>query len=64
MYLENFHGWMICLFINTGNYTKCGDDQFQCDDHYCIPKDLVCNGYPECPDSSDEKDCGMLTLFS
>ena len=50
---------LCCVF--AGNYTKCRDDQFQCDDHYCIPKDLKCNGYPECPDNSDEKDCGMFT---
>ena len=36
---------------------KCLDTQFECDEGYCISKELRCNGEPNCADGSDEKDC-------
>ncbi|WP_257263641.1 low-density lipoprotein receptor class A repeat-containing protein [Endozoicomonas sp. ONNA2] len=35
----------------------CGDGKLQClhEPHRCIPKTDVCNGYPDCPDQSDER---------
>ena len=32
--------------------------RFQCDDNTCVLRDSRCNGVPECPDNSDEKNCG------
>ncbi|KAL4234973.1 hypothetical protein ACF0H5_006614 [Mactra antiquata] len=31
--------------------------RFECDNGQCIDKNLVCNGKPDCKDSSDEKNC-------
>ena len=29
----------------------------------CIPKGWICNGLPNCPDSSDEQFCGIPCTF-
>ena len=37
---------------------------FKCEaDDICITKDYVCDGYPICSDSQDEKDCRKLSLI-
>ena len=29
---------------------------FKCDDdNWCVPREYMCNGVPQCPDGSDEK---------
>ena len=43
------------------NYTDCREDQFLCADHNCIPKDLRCNHFKECPDGPDELDCPKIS---
>lgn len=36
-----------------------GSDAFICDNlEYFIPRTSVCNGTPQCPDGSDENNCG------
>lgn len=36
---------------------SCPTGSFTCGDNSCIPENLKCNGFPECADHSDEKDC-------
>lgn len=36
---------------------KC--EGFKCDNNRCIPQDYVCDGYLDCMDHSDEKNCTM-----
>ena len=36
----------------------CGEDEFSCSNHKCIPMSFKCNGQNDCGDNSDEKrDC-------
>ena len=37
------------------DYT-CGEHEFSCSNHKCIPLSLKCNGENDCGDNSDETD--------
>lgn len=49
------------MFSKDGS---CGSDSFKCaspnDGYECIAAELQCNGYVNCYDESDEKDCMKL----
>ena len=44
------------LFV--GPYT-CRDDQFKCNNNYCVPDSLRCDESNDCLDASDEWNCSM-----
>lgn len=50
----------------TGIVIECGPDQFRCQQGHCIPQDLLCDGWNDCKDGSDETDpkCSMYNLYS
>lgn len=45
-----------CPFVRKG--IECLDWEFRCnEDDRCIDADLVCDGYEDCSDRSDEENC-------
>lgn len=46
-------------FYITGN---CGSNEFRCSNGFCIKKSLVCNGYNNCGDRSDQVACAVARL--
>lgn len=36
---------------------NCSDNEFECDEHFCILRDQQCNGVPNCNDGTDEQNC-------
>lgn len=41
----------------------CPREQFKCENGPCIPENKKCNGYPDCSDGSDERDCRKLIFI-
>ena len=61
LHLQELFKVDLLLGVVTGG---CTSNQFQCtSDKKCILKSLVCNGYNDCKDGSDEKDCKSNTIM-
>uniref|UniRef100_A0A3P8X2E2 Enteropeptidase-like n=1 Tax=Cynoglossus semilaevis TaxID=244447 RepID=A0A3P8X2E2_CYNSE len=44
--------------LDLGSPVPCADDQFQCQTGSCIQGNSQCNSVVDCPDGSDEANCG------
>ena len=47
---------------STTTVGPCGSDNYQCKSGDCIPNNKVCNFDNDCPDKSDEADCGTCNF--
>ena len=53
----DYHG--IFLNVNVSYNIACRKDQFRCTNGFCLPLNLLCDGYNDCEDESDEwLECG------
>ena len=42
------------------DFPACQAGQFRCDNGLCIPRRWQCDGYADCADSSDERNCTLI----
>lgn len=52
------------LFVILSSAACGGSDHFLCATGICVPLKLVCNGYNDCDDWSDEADCSKCVLLN
>ena len=61
---DHMYKWYNILWL-AELLERCEANEFQCaTDHSCIRVDSVCDGHSDCPDASDELNCGMILAWS
>ena len=43
---------------NLLEYLPCTENEYRCENKQCIPLDNRCDAIPDCPDRTDEINCG------
>ena len=63
---KNFYDFLFCLLtlncINNFFFLACLPNQFRCASGQCVMKSRRCNGYQDCKDYSDERNCSGKLL--
>jgi hypothetical protein len=47
--------------LPSSDYRSCQDSDHKCGNGLCVDKAKKCDGYHDCRDKSDEKDCGGIS---
>ena len=47
--------------MSSIEFEACGEDDFTCENHQCIPGNLRCDAKYDCNDHSDELNCGKIS---
>ncbi|ELU03239.1 hypothetical protein CAPTEDRAFT_211180 [Capitella teleta] len=55
--IDEFHQFLSCIRDCYPHNCTCSETHFQCLSGACIPFERLCNGIPDCSDSSDEHGC-------
>ena len=51
-------------FVCCSDEWKCPESHWKCANGKCIYKSDVCNGYTNCGDGSDERNCRKLVIMT
>ena len=56
--------WYKCVLVVDVGGSGCLPGQFLCGDGKCVDRSAICNGYYDCIDAADERDCSEFHFIA